>query len=214
MSQKKRASRLHQTHIFLASNFWAVVIAGNTSFSIAAAPSNERLAYVKHTFSTNRTPQRSSRLHLMHISKINKRLVYTKRLIFWENDIWPTPNTYFGYRIAPSGAIEDGHFKNKMSSRLHRMLVFWENCISPTPNTYLGSGSRHRAPSRIVISGQQLQMHSVKWRPVYVKHTSPKNCTFQRASRLHQMHIRKIECRLVYGKCSFIEKMTFRLHQT
>ena len=89
------------------------------------------------------------------------------------------------------------------------MLVFWENGISPTPNTYLGSGSRHRAPSRMVISRQQLQMHSVKWRPVYVKHTSPKSCTFQRASRLHQMHIRKIECRLVYGKCSFIEKWRF-----
>ena len=96
ISLKKRTSRLHQTPIFLASIFWAVVIAGNTSFSIAAAHSNERLAYVKHTFSTNRTPQRSSRLHLMHILKINKRLVYTKRLIFWENDIWPTPNTYFG----------------------------------------------------------------------------------------------------------------------
>ena len=46
-----------------------------------------------------------------------------------------------------------------------------------------------------------MEIHSVKWPPVYVEHTLSKNDTFQRASRLHQMHIRKIECRLAYGKC-------------
>ena len=47
----------------------------------------------------------------------------------------------------------------------------------------------------------KLEMHSVKWRPVFVKHTLSKNDTLHRASRLHQMHIRKIKCCLAYAKC-------------
>jgi hypothetical protein len=39
-------------------------------------------------------------------------------------------------------------------------------------------------------------------RLVYVKHHFSTKCTFQRASRLHQKHILKIKCRLVYTKCS------------
>ena len=46
-------------------------------------------------------------------------------------------------------------------------------------------------------------MHSVKWRPVHLKHTLSKNCTLQRASRLNQMHTLKTKCRLVYAKCLF-----------
>jgi hypothetical protein len=77
-SLKKRTSRLHQTPIFLASIFWAVINAWDIQFCLATAPSNERLANIEHTFSTNCTLQRASRLHQMHISKIKCHLVWTK----------------------------------------------------------------------------------------------------------------------------------------
>jgi len=127
-------------------------------------PSNERLVYVKPTFSTNCTFQRASRLHQMHILKIKCRLVYTKCPLFQKHDVSSTPNTYFGKQI------------------------------------------RHLAETRMLISGKQLEIHFVKWPPVYVKHTLSTNGTFHRASRLHQMHIRKIRYRLAYGKCYLFGK--------
>ena len=80
----------------------------DTQFCLAAVPSNERLVYVKQTFSTNCTLKRASRLHQMHILKIKCRLVHTKCMFFCKKDVSPTPNTYFGQRIVASGAIEDG----------------------------------------------------------------------------------------------------------
>ena len=49
--------------------------------------------------------------------------------------------------------------------------------------------------------GKQWGMQFVNLPPVYVEHTLSKNDAFHRASRLHQMHIRKIRYRLAYGKC-------------
>ena len=65
----------------------------------------------------------------------------------------------------------------------------------------LGSGSAIWRKPGCWFLEKQLEMHFVKWPPVYVKHTLSTNGTFHWASRLHQMHIRKIECRLAYGKC-------------
>ena len=100
-------------------------------------------------------------------------------------------------------------------SSLHQMHILKIECrlvytkcslfkkydVSSTPNTYFGKRIRHLVETRMLISGKTTGNALVKWPPVYVKHTLSKTGTFHRASRLHQMHIRKIECRLAYGKC-------------
>ena len=77
-------------------------------------------------------------------------------LVFWENCISPTPNTYFGKRIAPSGAIEDGDFWAtianafcKMTSRLRKThlskKLHFPTSVSSTPNAH----SENRVSSRL-----------------------------------------------------------------
>ena len=58
--------------------------------------------YAKRTLSTNCTLQRASRARETHVSKIKCRLVYVRRYIFEKSCVSSTPNTYFGWRTAPS----------------------------------------------------------------------------------------------------------------
>ena len=90
------------------------------------------------------------------------------------------------------------HLKKQVSSRLHQMLVFLKNDVSLTPNTYFG---QRIAPSDAIEDVDFCGDSCKCMRPVYVNKHIAKNCTFQRVSRLHQMHIRKMQCRLVYVKC-------------
>ena len=123
-------------------------------FCLATAPFNERLVYVKHTFSTNCTFQRASRLHQMHILKIKCRPVYTKCPLFLKHDVSSTPNTYFGKRIRRLAktrmSISGQTMENvvcKLASRLRRTHIFkkrhFPTSVSPTPNAH----SKNRASS-------------------------------------------------------------------
>jgi hypothetical protein len=103
----------------------------------------------------------------------NERLVYTKSTFWKSSVVSSTPNARF--------------FK-MMTSRLHQTHT-------------LGSGSTVWRKPGCWFLGKQWEMQYVNLRPVYVEHTLSKNGTFHRASRLHQMHIRKIEYRVAYGKC-------------
>ena len=173
--------------------------------------------YVKHTLSKTGTFHRACRLHQMHIRKIECRLAYGKCYSFWKSDVSSTPNAYFGGRADPNEA-EPGRTawwwlrvtnspitkkcfcKKKEESRLHQTPIFLASIFWGVVDAWDIRFCLATAP--------------FNERLVYVKHIFSTNYTFQRASRLHQMHIRKIECRLVYGKCSFFEKNASRLDQT
>ncbi len=116
-------------------------------------------------------------------------LVHAKRM-FTESSKKKSPLVYARRTFSKSSVV---------SSTRH--ATFCENMVSRLNQTpTLGSGSRHRGWGWL---GQGLQMHCVKWRLVYAKHTLSKTCTLQRASHLRETHISKIRCRLVYARRDF-----------
>ena len=75
----------------------------------------------------------------------------------------------------------------------------------------LGGGSRHRGSGWM---GPGLPPHSVKRRLVYAERTLSQNCSRQRAFRLRETHVFKIEHRPVYAKRYFFNKLPSRLRET
>jgi hypothetical protein len=133
---------------------------------------NSRLAYVEHTFSTNCTLQRASRVHQIHILKIECRLVYTKCSLFLKYDVPSTPNTYFGKRIRHlvetrmliSGK-RIGNALCKMASRLHKTHIVKHRHFPPSVSSTPNAHSKNRVLSRL----RQMLPISKKWRLVYTK---------------------------------------------
>ena len=133
-----------------------MVNAWGIRFCLATAPFNERLVYVKHIFSTSCTFQRASRLHQMHILKIECRLVYTKCSLVLKYDVSPTPNAYFGKRIRHlaetrmliSGKII-GNALCKMASRLRRTHVVKKRHFPPSVSSTPNAHSKNRVSSRL-----------------------------------------------------------------
>ena len=105
---------------------------------------NSRLAHVEHTFSKNCTFQRASRLHQMHILKIECRLVHTKCQLFLKYDVSSTPNTYFWERIrhvAETRMLISGNTMGnavcKLASRLRRTPHSQKTALSTERLVYL-----------------------------------------------------------------------------
>ena len=133
-----------------------MVNAWGIRFCLATAPFNERLVYVKHTFSTNCTFQRASRLHQMHILKIKCRLVYTKCSLFKKYDVSSTPNTYFGKRIRHLAETRMlisgktiGNALCKMASRLRKTHIVKNRHFPPSVSSTPNAHSKNRVSSRL-----------------------------------------------------------------
>ena len=117
---------------------------------------NSRLAYVEHTFSTNCTFQRASRLHQMHILKIKCRLVYTKCPLFQKHDVSSTPNTYFGKQIRHLAETRMlisgktiGNSLCKMASRLRKTHIVNKRHFPPSVSSTPNAHSKNRVSSRL-----------------------------------------------------------------
>ena len=167
ISQKKRTSRLHQTHF---SGLQFLSCGQCVKYSISHRNGTlQRASRLSKTYLFNKLhfPTNVSSTPNAHVKKqMSSRL--RQMLMFLKNGVSPTQNTYFGQRIAPSGAIEDNDCCDN-------------NCKCMRP-VYV----KHTLP-KTALSNECLVYTKCTFEKASVVSSTPDATFFEKkASRLHQ----------------------------